>query len=116
LYIHYHEDDSIMSKAQLTFTDPIARTDGTALPPDQIASIDIFDNASVTPATPIGSVTGAGVTFLTDVLSVGDHIFTAVVNDTTGHSSAASNPAPLTVPATLANPNAITDLAATLVP
>ena len=114
LHIHYHPE-TIVSKAQLSFIDPIARTDGTALSPDEIASIDIFDSASATPDVAIGSVSGAGVTFLTDVLSVGPHVFTARVNDTTGHRSAQSDPAPLDVPATLANPNPVTGLAATLV-
>lgn len=115
LHIHYHRQGLTMSRVQLSFTDPIARVDGTALNSSEIASIDIFDSAAADPSTPIGSVTGAGVSFITDTLSVGDHVFTAVVRDTTGHSSAQSNPAAITVPATLANPNAITDLAAELI-
>lgn len=105
-----------MSTVNLIWTDPTTRTDGAALAPGDIAGIDIFDDASATPGTPIGSVSGAGTTFSTGVLSVGVHNFTAIVRDTAGHSSASSNVASVTVPATLAAPAAITDLAATLVP
>ena len=98
-----------MATATLTWTPPTTRTDGTALTPDMIAGADIFDTASTTPNTPIGSVTGAAGTFTTGVLSVGVHNFTVVTNDTTGHSSAASNVASVTVVATLANPAAETD-------
>ena len=106
-----------MSTATLTWTPPTTRTDGSTLPPDQIAGADIFDTASLpTPggSPPIGSVIGATGTFMTGVLSVGPHGFTVVTRDTTGHSSAASNIASVTVPATQANPSAVTDLAAML--
>lgn len=106
-----------MSTATLSFTDPIARTDGTALSPDEIASIDVFDDVGDGNGPQnIGSVQGAGTGFTTGTLAVGNHLFTVVVNDTTGHKSAASNQAALVVPATLAAPNAVTDLAATLNP
>ena len=110
------KEDDEMATATLTWTPPVTRTDNTALTPDMIAGADIFDTASATPATPIGSVTGAAGTFTTDVLAVGVHNFTVITRDTTGHSSAASNVASVTVVATLANPLAITDLAATLNP
>lgn len=104
-----------MSTATLTWVNPTARTDGTALVPADIASVDVFDSASPGPA--IGSVKGGDtVTFTTDVLAVGDHTFTVVVNDTTGHKSAPSGGATLTVAATLAPPNVATSLAATLNP
>jgi hypothetical protein len=86
------------------------------LAPGDVAGIDVYDDASLTPAIPIGTVTGAGVTFATGILSVGVHNFTVIVRDTTGHSSASSNVASLTVPATLANPSAVSDLAAVLAP
>lgn len=105
-----------MSTVTLKWTVPATRTDGSAIPVDQVANITIFDDQSATPLVPIGTVSGAGTSFTTDVLSVGDHNFTAKVNDTTGHSSAASNVVSITVPATLANPAAITDLAGVLNP
>ncbi len=103
-----------MSTATLTWTPPTTRTDGTPLTPDQIANATIFDDAATPPM--IGTVTGAASTFMTPVLSVGIHNFTVVTNDTTGHSSAPSNVASVTVVATLANPASITDLAAVLNP
>ena len=98
-----------MATASLKWTAPTTRTDGSALTPDMIAGSDVFDGANM-----IGSVVGAANMFTTDVLAVGDHSFTVVVRDTAGHSSAASNVATVTVPATLANPSAVTDLTATL--
>ena len=104
-----------MSTATLTWTPPTMRTDGTTLPPDQIAGADVYDSASSTPDA-IGSVAGASGSFTTDTLSVGVHNFTVITRDTTGHSSAASNMASVTVPAVLANPAAVSDLVATLNP
>jgi large repetitive protein len=105
-----------MATATLKWTAPTTRTDGTPLSPDTIASTDIFDSNSVTPLVPIGTVLGAAITFVTGVLTVGVHNFTVVVTDTSGHVSAASNVASVTVPATLANPSAVTDLTAVLNP
>ena len=105
-----------MATATLTWTNPTTRTDGTAFTPDMIMEIDVFDSTSPTPGVPIGTPTGAATTFTTDVLLVGVHNFTVVVRDTTGHSSASSNVATITVPAVLANPAAVADLAATLNP
>jgi hypothetical protein len=104
-----------MATASLQWTAPTTRTDGSALPPDQIASTDVFDLASADPSTPIGTVAGAANSFNTDTLSVGIHNFTVIVRDTTGHSSAASNIASVEVPAVQANPSPVSDLAATLV-
>jgi hypothetical protein len=103
-----------MSTATLTWTLPTTRIDGTTLSPSEIASVDIFDAASTTPTVAIGNAPGAATSFTTGTLSVGDHSFTVVVNDTTGHVSGPSNAATLTVPATLAVPSAATNLAATL--
>lgn len=117
LHIHYFNllgEIIEMATASLTWTVPATRTDGSALPPDQIASIAIFDTAAANPTVPIATTVGAAASFTTNVLSVGVHNFTVVVNDTTGHASAASNVASVTVPAVLANPSAVTDLAATL--
>jgi len=105
-----------MATATLTWSVPTTRTDGSALTPDMILSADIFDTASSTPDIAIGTVSGASGTFTTGVLAVGVHNFTVITNDTTGHSSAASNVASVTVVATLANPAAVTDLAAVLNP
>jgi hypothetical protein len=82
----------------------------------EISNTSVFDTASLTPLIPIGTVQGAATGFATGILTVGVHNFTVVVNDTTGHSSAASNVATVTVPATLANPTAPSDLAAVLAP
>ena len=103
-----------MSTATLTWTNPTTRVDGVALAPNEIVSVDVFDSGSSTPSVAIGNVPGPGTTFTTGLLSVGNHGFTVVVNDSTGHASAASNIAAVTVPATLAAPSAVTDLAATL--
>jgi hypothetical protein len=105
-----------MATASLKWTVPTTRTDASALTPDQVAGADVFDSASATPLVAIGSVIGATGAFTTDVLGVGVHNFTVVTRDTTGHSSAASNVASVTVAATLANPAAVTDLSATLNP
>lgn len=112
----FHRSRTV-STVTLTWEIPVARTDGTPLGPDEIASIDVFDDlGDGTGAQKIGSVTGAGTTFTTQTLSVGSHTFTEVVNDTTGHKSAASAPTPVTIPATLANPNPVTNVQATINP
>lgn len=104
-----------MSTAALLWTNPTTRTDGTTLSPDEIASVDVFDDVGDgNGAQAIGNVTGAGTSFSTPTLAVGNHAFSVVINDTTGHKSAPSNVAALVVPATLAAPSAVTDLAATL--
>lgn len=105
-----------MSRAQLAFDLPTTRTDGSELSPDDIASVDVFDDVGDgNGSQKIGSVTGAGTSFATVTLAVGNHSFSVVVNDTTGHKSAPSNVAALSVPATLAAPSAVTDLTATLI-
>lgn len=106
-----------MSTATLTWTNPTSRLDGTPLSPADIASIDLFDDlGDGNGPQQIASLSGPDTNFTTQVLSVGSHTFTNVVNDTTGHSSTASNGAQLTVPPTLAAPSPVTDLAATLNP
>jgi hypothetical protein len=100
-----------MSTATLTWTLPTTRVDGSPLAATDIASIDIFDSGAA-----IGNAPGAATTFTTGVLTVGAHGFTVVVNDTTGHQSAPSNVASVTVAPTLAVPSAVTDLAAVLNP
>lgn len=105
-----------MSKVALSWDLPTARTDGSALSPDEIASIDIFDTTSPTPLVPIGSTKGAQTSFTTDTQTVGDHSYDVIVNDTTGHKSAASDPFTINVPATLAAPNPATNLQGSLVP
>jgi len=105
-----------MATATLNWTPPTTRTDGSALPPDEIMGTDVYDLAGSDPTTPIGSVTGATGSFVTDILSVGVHNFNVIVRDTTGHSSAASNIASIEVPPVQANPSAVSDLTATLNP
>ena len=103
-----------MANATLNWTNPTTRVDGSPLEAADIASIDVFDTGASDPATPVASLQGAATTLTTDTLTVGNHVFTVVVNDTTGHKSAPSNGAAITVPATLAAPSAVADLAATL--
>ena len=111
--LYVRRKGKVMSTASLMWVLPTTRTDGSALSPSEIQSVDIFDTDTT---TPIANVPGAGTTFTTGTLSVGVHNFTVVVNDTTGHKSAPSNTASLTVPATLANPSPATSLTATLNP
>ena len=105
-----------MTTAVLTFTDPTTRTDGSPLAAADIASVDIFDSVDGNRASQIGTVPTTGLTFTTGALSPGVHAFTAVVNDTSGHVSAASDVVTLTVVATIAPPSPITDLAGSLNP
>lgn len=116
LYVSYHRKGLTMSTATLKWTPPSTRVDGSPLLPTDIASTDIFDTPPSGPAVKIGSVPGPANIFTTDVLTVGLHQFSAVVTDTSGHVSAASNMATVTVVPTLANPSAIADLSATLNP
>jgi len=123
LRVSYNPRSKIaMSTVLLEWTDPTVRTDTppTALPPAEIMEIDVFDFPD-TPGVPtintqIGTVPGPGTSFMTGVLDVGVHRFTVQVRDTTGHVSAPSNVATVTVPATQAPPAAVTDLRATLQP
>lgn len=105
-----------MSTVKLAWTNPIARKDDTALNPSDIASVDVFDDiGDGNGPVLIGSPVGAATEFTSQTLSVGMHTFTVVVNDDTGHRSAPSNAAQVFVPATQAAPNAVSDLAATLI-
>lgn len=115
LRVRFERGTITMTTATITITPPTTRVDGTPLALTDIDHIDIFDAASATPAVAIGTVKGPGTTFTTGTLAVGGHGFTAVVTDTTGHVSAASNVATVTVPATLANPSPAT-ITATLNP
>jgi hypothetical protein len=110
----HHKRNKIMSTATLTWTPPTARADGSALDPSAIASAAIYDSLSPTPATPIGSVTGAIGTFTTGPLAAGVHNFTVTTTDTNGDVSAPSNSASGTV--ALAAPAAITNLAVIINP
>jgi hypothetical protein len=116
LHIYYHHRRPTVATASLSWTEPTTRTDGSPLAATDIAKTDIFDSTGLTPLIPIGTVQGAANSFVTGVLSVGPHNFTVVVTDTTGHASASSNVASVTVAPTLANPSAVTDLAAALNP
>lgn len=100
-----------MSTVSLSWTVPTTRTDGTALTAAEIANSTIFDNA-----VQIATVPGATNSFTTGTLTVGVHNFSITVTDTTGHTSAMSNTASVTVLAVLAPPSAVTDLSAVLNP
>lgn len=112
----YHRKGLTMSTATLKWTPPSTRLDGTALAPADIAQTEIFDAPASGPAVSIGKVPGPANVFTTDLLTVGLHQFTAVVTDTGGHVSAASNIATATIVPTVANPSPITDLSATINP
>lgn len=105
-----------MATATLKWTDPTTRVDGSVLAAADIARVDIKDANASDPNAVIGTVAGGVQTFTTGTLDVGTHTFFAYVVDVQGHSSAASNAAQVTVASTLANPAAISDLAATLNP
>ncbi len=115
-YYRFHINGRIHSMATgtLKWTNPTTRTDGSPLAASEIAKVDIFDSAS--PGAPIGSITDGSTTFATGVLTVGDHSFTAVVTDTTGHVSGPSHVATATIAPTVAAPAAISDLAVTINP
>ena len=103
-----------MSTATLTWVLPTTRTDGSALAPSEIASVEIFDAVNGAAAVEIGTDTGPMTTFTTGLLVGGSHVFTVVVVDTAGDMSAASAPATLAVPE--APPSPATNLVATLNP
>lgn len=110
-------NNKLMSTATLTWTNPTTRLDGSPLVSTDIAQINIFDLANLVPGNVlIGNTIGPMTTFTTGTLTVDTHNFTVTVQDTTGHTSAASNVATVVVPATQANPTAISDLAAILNP
>jgi len=97
-----------MATATITIVLPTARTDGTSFGPDEIDHTDIFDLTSPTPDVAIGTCKGRGDEFHDRCSQRRRSQLRLVVNDTTGHMSAASNVASVTVPAVLANPNPAT--------
>lgn len=105
-----------MSTASLVWVNPTTRTDGTALDPSAIASVDVFDSVDGAAPVNIANLPGAATTFTTGVLTVGNHTFTVDVNDTSGHVSAQSAGVLATVVAVLASPSAPTGLTVTLNP
>lgn len=103
-----------MSTATVTWTDPVNRTDGSPIAPDTF-TVNVFDDASPTPAAPIGSVPSGVQTFTTPTLAAGVHNFTLTAVDSEGDVSAPSSPpATITVPVTIAAPLPPTNVAATL--
>lgn len=106
-----------MSTAVLNWVLPTTRTDGSALAAADIAGIDIFDMASATPTTPIGNAAGSATSFTTGVLTVGDHGFTMVANDSGGRKSDPSKVVVGTVAAPpVAPPSPITGVTVTINP
>lgn len=103
-----------MTTATLRWTDPNTRVDGSALASAAIASISVLDTRSDGSVDFLGEVLPSVGAFTTGALDVGDHSFTVVVKDTSGHSSARSNVAAVTVGATLADPTPVADLSAVL--
>jgi len=118
-YVQTNHGVHTVSKALLKGTTPIARVDGTKLELPDIASIDVFDDiGDGNGPQVIGTIPSPADTFefTTGVLTVGNHNFTVVTNDTKGHKAAPSNTGSVTVEATLAAPAPVTDLTVTLVP
>lgn len=105
-----------MATVTLKWTDPTVRTDGVALAPGELVSLDIFDTAAPNPDILIGNVLAGVLTFTTATLTVGDHVFTVVAKDSTGHKSAPSNAFLATIAATQAAPAAVADLSGTINP
>lgn len=103
-----------MTTATIRWTDPTARTDGSFLAQGDIASIEVTDSHPDGSSEVLGNVLPGVQNFTTGPLAVGDHAFTMVVKDTTGHSSARSAVATVTVVATLADPSPVTDVTAVL--
>lgn len=98
--------------ATITWVDPTLRMDGTPIAPDTF-HVNVFDSASPTPNTPIGSVAKGVQTFTTGALSAGVHSFTLTAVDSEGDTSAVTSPpASVTVPFTA--PLAPTSVAAAL--
>jgi hypothetical protein len=108
--ILYYKGHIAMNTVILNWSNPVTRTDGSALAASEIASINVFDGT-----TQLANLIGAVTTFQTKELPAGDHSFTVVVNDNNGNSSGPSNVATVTVPA-LAPPSAVTNLTAALAP
>lgn len=114
LHIHYTEDRTVTT-ATIAGTTPITRVDGSALNLSDITAILVFDDiGDGNGPQQIGTVPNpeANFAFTTGVLAVATHTFTVIVDDDSGHASATSNAAQLTVAPTLANPSAVTNLTA----
>jgi hypothetical protein len=100
-----------VTTATLIWTDPTKRVDGTNIAPDTF-TVALFDSASPTPNTPIGTVAQGVQTFTTGPLSAGVHTFSTVVSDSEGDASVPETASPVTV--TIAAPNPTTGLAVAL--
>lgn len=107
-----------MATATLKWTLPATRVDGSPLAAADITLIDVLDNGAV-----IATLPGQPQDYTTDTLTVGDHAFTVVVQDSGGRRSDASNVAAVNVPEVApppppetANPSPVADLSATLNP
>jgi hypothetical protein len=113
----FQSGDRHVTTATLAGTTPVTRVDDSVLALTDIQEIDVYDDIGDGKGPQkIGSIPApaATFTFTTGVLSVGNHIFTGIVLDTSGHSGAPSNAAAVTVAATLAAPSPISDLTVTL--
>lgn len=107
-----------MSTLTINWTLPTVRSDGTAMAVTEIASVSVFDMASIAPAVPVMTIPGAPTSTTVDPV-VGDHGFTVVVTDTAGRVGLPSNVAVVTVPApppVIAPPGAPTNVTATFAP
>lgn len=113
-YHHHRRRIRTMTTATIRWTDPVSRIDGSLLAPADIASIEVTDSNPDGSSEVLGNVLPGVQNFTTGPLAVGDHAFTMVVKDTTGHSSARSAVTTVTVVATLADPNPVTDVTAVL--
>jgi hypothetical protein len=86
---------------QITWTAPNTRTDGTALPPDEIGHYDLYADGALLQAVP------AGESSIQISMTPGNHCFEMKTVDTDGRESDFSNEACKVLPSA-APPNALT--------
>jgi hypothetical protein len=82
----------------VTWTNPVTRTDGTALAPSEIANVEVHDTVNNS-MTAYGFGT-APSPFTTPPLVAGTHTFTMMWTDTLGQKSVESNAIQVQVPQT----------------
>jgi hypothetical protein len=98
--------------ATLKWTDPIVDNLGNPLPAGDLASINVYDSLSPTPAVPIASVpaTNGDNTYVAASLVAGTHGFTVVAVDKNGAMGIPSNVATWVEVAVQPAPGQITNL------
>ncbi len=82
---------NVSGKAQISWTRPTTRADGTALNATEIAGYDLYYSAgSSTALTKLTSVTSAELSVIIDELAAGTHYFAVATTDTSGVQSSLS--------------------------